>query len=254
MKCPNCGTDSNGAFCSECGTPLKGAKCRSCNAPLTSGANYCTSCGTAVRGGQSAGGVTAPVWYVAGAALVVLIAVVLLWPRGGSNAAESDGRMPISQIPEPAADPSAEGAPPPLTGTPREQADRLFNRIMTEQAGGDTTQAKFFVPMALQAYDMAGELDGDGLYHLSLLHALGGDFPSARSTAEKILATSPTHLLALSAAGNAARDQGDQAAAKKYYQRFLAAYDTESTRTDIPEYRDHGRAFPDLKAEAEKGS
>ena len=251
MKCPNCGTDSNGAFCSECGTPLKGAKCRSCKAPLQSGANYCTSCGTAVR--ETSGGVTAPVWYVAGAALVVVIAVVLLWPRGGDNAATaSDGRMPISQIPEPSGDAPA-GTPPQLTGTPREQADRLFNRIMTEQAGGDTTQAKFFLPMALQAYDMAGPLDADGLYHLSLLHTLGGDYASARTTAEKILATSPNHLLALSAAGNAARDQGDQAAAKKYYQRFLGAYNTESTRTDIPEYRDHGRAFPDLKAEAEKG-
>ena len=199
--------------------------------------------------------VTSPAWYLAGAALVVLIAVVLLWPRGGSDAvAGNDGRMPISQIPEPAGDPAAAGTPPQLTGTPREQADRLFNRIMTEQAGGDTTQAKFFLPMALQAYDMAGELDADGLYHLSLLHALGGDYASARTTAEKILATSPNHLLALSAAGNAARDQGDQATAKKYYQRFLAAYNTESTRTDIGEYRDHGRAFPDLKEEAEKGS
>src|SRR5688572_12716046 len=142
MKCPNCGTNSNGAFCSECGTPLKGAKCRSCNAQLQGGANYCMSCGTPVR--ETSGGVTAPVWYAAGAALVVLIAVVLLWPRGDNNTgAESDGRMPISQIPEPTDD-AAAGTPPQLTGTPREQADRLFNRIMTEQAGGDTAQAKFF--------------------------------------------------------------------------------------------------------------
>lgn len=254
MKCPNCGADANGAFCGECGTPLKGAKCRSCKAALAPGANFCTSCGTAVR--ETSQGGTAPVWYLAGAALVILI-VALLWPRGGNNAgAANDGRVPISQIPEEggAVAGAVDGSPPALTGTPREQADRLFNRIMTEQAGGDTAQAKFFLPMALEAYGMAGDLDADGLYHLALLQVLGGDYTGARATAERVLATSPNHLLALSAAGNAARDEGDRAAAKKYYDRFLAAYPTESSRTDLPEYRDHGRAFPDLKAEAEKGN
>lgn len=253
MKCPNCGADANGAFCGECGTPLKGATCKSCKAPLASGANFCTSCGTAVRETSHHG--VSPLWYLAGAALVIVI-VALLWPRGATNGgAASDGRVPIGQIPEEGGTGApVAGAQGPLTGTPREQADRLFNRIMTEQAGGDTTQAKFFLPMALEAYGMAGDLDADGLYHLALLQALGGDYTGARATADRVLATSPNHLLALSAAGNAARDEGDRAAAKKYYDRFLAAYSTESARTDLTEYRDHGRAFPDLKAEAEKGN
>ena len=252
MKCPNCGTDSNGAFCSECGTPLKGAKCKTCKAALEPGANFCTSCGTAVHE-TAATTRTQPIWYGTGAALVVLIAV-LLWPRGGEDAPETDGRQPISQITDAQAEGSQQGTPPQLTGTPREQADRLFNRIMTEQAGGDTARAKFFLPMAFEAYEMSGPLDNDGLYHLALLQDLGGEYAAARATAERILSTSPKHLLALSAAGNAARDQGDKAAAKSYYDRFLAAYDAESTRTDLPEYRDHGRVFPDLKAEATAGS
>jgi tetratricopeptide (TPR) repeat protein len=250
MKCPNCSAVSSGAFCPECGTPLKGAKCKSCNTALEPGANFCTSCGTAVR--ETSAARTSPVWYAAGAGLVILIAA-LAWPRGGSDAPQDDGRKPISQITDAEAEGAPAGTPPQLTGTPREQADRLFNRIMTEQANGDTAQAKFFLPMGLQAYDMAGELDNDALYHLALLHDLGGDYKSAQATAERILSTSPKHLLGLSAAGNAARDRGDTAAAKKYYQRFLDAYDTESTRTDLPEYRDHGRAFPDLHAEALKG-
>jgi hypothetical protein len=248
MKCPNCGSESSGAFCADCGTPLKGARCKHCKAALQPGANFCTSCGTATH--ESARAQTNPAWYVAGAALLVLIGV-LIWPMvsgSGGNQAQNDGRMPMSQIAtegEPQGD-----APPPLTGTPREQADRLFNRIMTEQAGGDTARAKFFLPMAFQAYDNAGELDNDALYHLTLLHSLGGDFPAARAAAERILAREPNHLLALSSAGNAARDAGDSAAARQYYSKFLSAYDAESKR-DLPEYRDHGRVFPDLKAEAE---
>lgn len=252
MKCPNCGADANGAFCGDCGTPLKGAKCKGCKAALAPGANFCTSCGTAVRE-TSKGGTTA-IWYVAGAGLLVLI-LALLWPRGGNDGSSpNDGRVPIGQITDEGTSAPAAGTQPPLSGTPREQADRLFNRVMSEQAGGDTTQAKFFLPMALEAYGMAGDLDADGLYHLALLQDLGGDYTGARATAEQILTTSPNHLLALSAAGNAARNEGDRAAAKRYYDRFLAAYAAESTRTDLPEYRDHGRALPDLKTEAEKGS
>lgn len=202
---------------------------------------------------ETSRGGTAAIWYAAGAGLVVLI-LALAWPRGGDDGgAPNDGRVPIGQITDGGPVAPSGGTPPPLTGTPREQADRLFNRVMSEQAAGDTTQAKFFLPMALEAYAMAGNLDADGLYHLALLQHFGADYTGARATAEQILATSPNHLLALSAAGNAARRERDAAAAKRYYDRFLAAYDTESARTDLPEYHDHGRAFPDLKTEAEKG-
>lgn len=248
MKCPNCAAESSGSFCPECGTPLKGAACRSCNAALAAGANYCTSCGAPARAGARR---THPAWYVAGAALVVLI-VVLVWPSApAERTPESDGRVPISQMQDAAPLGGSDGTPPQLTGTPREQADRLFNRVMTEQANGDTTQARFFLPMALQAYDMAGELDADGLYHLALLQTLTRDYDAARRTAERILSGAPDHLLALSAAGNAAHEAGDRAAAQSYYRRFVAAYAKEKGRTDLPEYRDHGRVFAELKAEAE---
>lgn len=147
--------------------------------------------------------------------------------------------------------PAADAGPPPLTGTPREQADRLFNLIMENKEKGDTAKAKFFVPMGVQAYGMAGELDADGLYHLSLLQALGGNGRDAEATAEKILAKAPKHLLGLAAAAQGAAEAGDKQAARAYYQRFLAAYSAESGKT-LPEYRDHAAALPVYRAEAEK--
>ena len=252
MKCPNCGAQSEGAFCSECGSPLKGAKCRECSASLTPGARFCNNCGASSGRVAATGeaGSKLP-WILAGGSALLLVGV-LAWPAltGGKDSAAPDGRVPLNQMETGAAPMGAGGGTGPLTGTPREQADRLFNRIMTERESGDTTKAKFFVPMAVQAYGMAGELDADGLYHLSLVHQVGGDFKAARATADRILATAPNHLLALSAAANAARAQGDNAAARSYYQKFIQSYDTES-KAPRQEYEDHGKMLPELKTEAE---
>jgi hypothetical protein len=54
----------------------------------------------------------------------------------------------------------------------------------------------------------------------------------------------------LSAAANAARGKGDTAAARKYYERFLSAYETESPQPR-QEYQDHARMLPELRAEAQ---
>jgi hypothetical protein len=245
MKCPNCGTESSGTFCAECGTPLKGAKCRSCSAVLPVGSKFCTQCGASVRGG--AAGTSKTAWYIVGGALALLL-IVLIWPTISSDKGNpaNDGRVPIGQL----QDGTSGGAQGPLSGTPREQADRLFNRVMSERESGDTARARFFLPMAIQAYGGVGDLDPDGLYHLSLLHNLNEDYDAALATAEGILSTSPNHLLALSAAANAARGKGDTAAARKYYERFLSAYETESPQPR-QEYQDHARMLPELRAEAQ---
>jgi tetratricopeptide (TPR) repeat protein len=253
MKCPNCGAQSDGAFCSECGAPLKGAKCRECNASLSAGARFCNNCGTATGRVAARGEPQNKLpWIMAGASLLLLIGV-FAWPalKKDGNTNQSDGRVPLGQMSGTGApDAGAGGAPGPLTGTPREQADRLFNRVMAEREGGDTAQAKFFVPMAVQAYDMAGAKDNDALYHVSLLQNVAGDFKASRDAAEKILATDANHLLALSAAASAARRAGDNSAARNYYQKFLQNYETESKSTK-QEYLDHGKMLPDLKTEAE---
>lgn len=143
------------------------------------------------------------------------------------------------------------GRAAPLTGTPREQADRLFNRVMQAHGAGDVEQVSFFVPMAIMAYQQAGELDADGLYHLSLLETIGGDPVSGLATAERILATEPDHLLALAAAAQAADAQGDRTTAARYYERLLAVFDSERGRPR-PEYMDHASIFSAYREEAEE--
>jgi hypothetical protein len=251
MKCPNCGHESNAAFCAECGTPLKGARCKNCDAQLLPGAQFCTSCGTPVKDKSSN-----LAWYVAGVALLALLAVLLV--PGLRHTTPSDDQLANAPAPAQPADAAApEGAPkqggnpPPLTGTPREQADRLFNRIMQTREAGDTARAKFFLPMGIQAYQNASPLDDDGLYHLSLLQGFAGDGAAGRKTAEQVLAHAPTHLLALIAAAEAARVQGDNAAAKAYYRKFLGAYDSERKK-NLPEYTDHDQILPAYQAEARK--
>jgi hypothetical protein len=145
MKCPNCGAQAQGKFCQECGAALEAGRCVSCNAKLTPGARYCTQCGkrTNVRSNQNAP------WYVAAAGLLVL-AVLLLIPilRGEQPVARS---QPIGPV-ESGAPPGPAGEMPGLSGNMRENADRLFNRVMQARESGDTARAKFFVPMAIQAY------------------------------------------------------------------------------------------------------
>ena len=84
--------------------------------------------------------------------------------------------------------------------TPREAADRLYDRIMRAASAGDSAEALAFLPMALDAYNLVVPLDADGHYHVSLLHALGGDYHMAREVADRALADVPSHLLLLGAA------------------------------------------------------
>ena len=236
MKCPGCGAESAGNFCAQCGASLQSSVCAGCGAALLPGARFCTYCGT--RSGTKPAptvqsGSSLP-WYIAGGALL-LIALILLLPMLR--------RDPVADVP---ASQLGGGAPGPLIGTPREQADRLYDRIMREREAGDTAQAKFFVPMALQAYQNAAPLDHDGLFHLAAIQVVGGDFAGARSTADRILADNPNHLLALAVAAEAATRAGDTAEARELYQRFLDAYDTETAKT-LQEYQDHARMLPEYQ-------
>ncbi|HEX2168274.1 MAG TPA: tetratricopeptide repeat protein [Longimicrobiales bacterium] len=174
--------------------------------------------------------------------MLLLLAGILLVPMlidDGPGAAQ-----PVAPASAPGVVPPA--TPPPLTGTPREQADRLFTRIMTEIGQGDTAAARRFTPMAIGAYAMAAPLDADGLYHLAAIHLVAGDHASARATAERILAERPTHLLALAVAAEAAVAAGDSASARDYYQRLLTSYDGEVTQ-DLEEYEAHSRSLPGFR-------
>ena len=244
MRCPQCKTESNGRFCPSCGTALRGAGCPACGAPLAAGARFCTQCGKSVRGGS---GSTVPIsWVVAGAAIIIA-AVAFLMPRAGGG----DAPGMTSSVAAPFAGSSGGAAMDPLSGTPREQADRLFNRIMTEKSNGNLDQAVFFTPMALQAYEMAAPLDLDGLYHVSLIKAVASDFAGAEETARQILDAVPNHLLGLAALAEAALGAGDTATAKDAWNKFLDNYDSERAKA-LQEYQDHAPILETYKEDALK--
>jgi hypothetical protein len=251
MKCPSCGTESRGNFCSGCGSSLRDTSCAECGTKLLPGARFCNSCGTPVAAatsrasGRTVGGradrSNLP-WYIAGGVLLVIIVVLVgsMWSR---DEIPAPGTAPFM------GSPAAPGTPPALNGTPRELADRLFNRIMGAREQGDMATAQQFAPMGIQAYEGAEPLDDDGLYHLAIIHNVAGNYEEGRTTAERILAGNPNHLLALAAAAEAMEGAGDQTAALQYHQRFLDSYNAEIGRA-LPEYLDHARIMPEYREAA----
>lgn len=257
--CPQCGARAEGNFCAACGAPLKRSTCPSCGTKAPAGAHFCTSCGAALRAGGGAAarsGERIPWatlgWWAAGALMVVLILLLVfpvINPAGGPGG--SQGPAPSSQAAPFAGGGAGSGTPPDLSQmTPREAADRLFNRVMEAAETGDSAQVAMFMPMALQAYEAARPLDADGRFHVSLLERTNGDYQAALTTADEGLAEAPDHLLLLAAAGAAARELGEQARALGYYRRFLEVYDGERT-TQRSGYPDHASLIPSLKEEAE---
>jgi hypothetical protein len=109
---------------------------------------------------------------------------------------------------------------------------------MRADAAGDRQQVTQFMPMAMQAYEMAQPLDLDGRYHVAMLQQASGDTAAAVATAQGILTESPDYLLALSALAEAAKNRGDTATARANYEHFLRVYDAERAK-NLEEYESH---------------
>lgn len=206
-------------------------------------ARFCTKCGASVAGaGRGGGGSNLP-WYLLGAAVAVLALLLVLPYLRDNTRPDPSAAAPFT------GGAMGGGTPPPLTGSPREQADALFNRIMSARESGDSAGAVFFTPMAIQAYDAVPVMDDDGRYHLALVHTVAGNFDEAVATAEEILAANPNHLLALAAAAEAEALRDNMEAARGYARRFLDAYPAERER-QLQEYLDHGAILPEYEREA----
>jgi ribosomal protein L40E len=216
MKCPKCGATASGKFCSTCGTALGKQVCAKCGAALTPGAKFCHSCGASETG--AGGGTAAPSatpWIIAGGAVVVLLIVL----------AVTQIRPPA---PPAAAVPAASGGPVDLSQmSPKDAADRLFNRVMAANEGGATDTARFFAPMALQAYRMLEVLDADGRFHMGLIELVAGNTDGALAQADTIAAERPTHLFAAMLHADAFQARGDSAAMRRAQQTYLTNYDAE---------------------------
>jgi len=254
--CPSCGAAAEGRYCNACGAALNAA-CRECGNPLPRGARFCNECGApaAPRANESAAAPSRShlvAWSVAAAAVLAL-AATLLWPRRVAQEPAPVTNAPTFSEPGGAPAPAASGAAPDISQmTPRERADRLFNRVMQATSTGDSAQARTFAPMAIAAYGMLPERSSDDHYHVAALQIVAGDPAAARAHADTVLQANANHLLALFTAGEAEQARGNAAEARRMLSRFLAAYPEESVRQDVPEYRDHAQALPIMREAAQR--
>ena len=245
MRCPSCGQDGSGRFCSNCGVALAGVACTECGHEPPPGARFCNQCGKAL--GLEARATDQPNRalrhmagaLLAGSVLVVALAVYLAFRPSGEGGAPSPSR------------PSAGVSSVDLsTMTPREAADRLFNRVMAAAEAGDAGEVRNFLPMAIRAHEIVSDLDADGRFHLVLLKLQGSLTEDALASAQQILKEQPNHLLGLAGAADALLALGDSSGARTTYRQWLDVYDSEMAK-DLPEYRDHSEYLRNAKGTAE---
>lgn len=254
MHCTQCGVHGEGRFCSACGASLVELSCPACESEIARGSRFCNACGAAAQRkapepvGAGPGGGNAPVaWAVAGILLVGLLAVAAF-----PIFAPGDGGPPRGSAPAGAPAAGALGPAPNVdlgSMTPREAADRLYARIAVALSTQDTTEVLNFLPMALDAYEIARPLDTDGLFHLALLQRVDLDFEASLATAHEGLEMDPNHLLHLSAAAEASRELGRLDETRGYYQRLLEVWDEESQR-ELEDYEEHAPLLPVIRQDA----
>lgn len=255
-SCPNCGAATSGRYCSECGAAVADAVCTGCRSLLSPGARFCHRCGTAV-GAQPPGvseqrtTASALPWAVAAISLLALVALVAGQRFAGT-------RAPTPASPSTSDAPFASGAPaegaraPDISQlSPRERADRLYDRVMRLSSEGKTDSVQFFAPMALSVYQSLGPMDADLRYDFGRVAEVSGAAGIARAQADSILASDSTHLLGLVLGVRAAQLRGDSAAARAFSRRLLAAEPTESAKK-LPEYQRHQGDILEALAEARR--
>lgn len=268
--CPRCGQAGGGRFCTSCGAALEAVYCGACGAASQAGDRFCNACGAALGGGgppslgrqradrpaasglQGAsptdvapGGTPNAGWWVAAVLLVGLILALAL------PAVRNGTRPPPPSAGAGVAPAGGEGMPDLASMTPRQAADRLYERIMEAASVGDSLRVAQFLPMGMAAYERARPLDADGLFHLALFQRMAGEPEAALATAQEALSAHPNHLLNLSAAAGAAAEAGDTPLAESYYEQLLSGWEDEMAR-DLAEYEAHRSMMPEIRAEAEE--
>ncbi len=257
--CPACGTPGEGAFCVSCGGARDARWCTACGGAIAAGGRFCSVCGTAVSareaasapvprvvGGGAPDAAARPTWaYLVAGVAVVVVVLVMIWPRGpaptpppGAVAATGGGTGGAAAI-----DLS--------TMTPREQFDRLYDRVMRAAENGDEATVTQFSPMALQAYAnlLPGDVDVDARYHAAMIRMHTSDLAGAAALADTIRAEVPSHLFSYVIHGTLARQRTDQAALRREQAAFLTHYDSEMASAR-PEYALHKFILDQFVSEA----
>lgn len=258
MRCRSCGVEGEGNFCTRCGEPLAAegeGRCGGCGSELRAGDVYCGECGRPTGGRRSKPLGSKLPWILSAVVLVLFSVGIALFvqrwsaPRppggvmtGGIPVPERDEtggveeRMPSGED-RSAAMPSADEL---AAMSPREAADRLFDRAMRERDGEEPERAAFFARMGLQAYARvpAAEMDDDAWFHVGLLHLAAGDLEGARGTVGLLLESDPRHLLGLALGARVAEAAGDAEGAEAYRRRLRRAIE-DGVSPEEPPYAPH---------------
>jgi hypothetical protein len=182
---------------------------------------------------RSATGLSRRAWGIAGLALIAFTVFALAWAWGSSRN-EGTGTVIASPV-----DNGTPGRPPDIASmTPRERAERLYDRAMMAKESGKLDSANFFATMAMRAYDALDDRTLDDRYDRGRLALVAGQVAAARAEADTILAARATHLLGLLLAEDAARAAGDDAAAVAAHRKMLELGASER-QAGLPEYQSH---------------
>jgi hypothetical protein len=234
--------------------------CPVCGASLPARAKFCAECGSAVKaptaaraaapGAPAASNQILP-WFIAGVSVIAIQTLALILalrpPSGSAGGTEISAGTgaPLSGAPT-----TGRPAPDISSLTPRQAADRLYERIARASEAGDSGQVQFFGPMALQAYAAAAPLDIDAHLHLGMIDVALGNLEGASAEADTIVRQSHTHLFGPLLKARVAQARNNAAQLQQAYRAFLANYDAER-RKNLPEYEQHAGLLADLKTTAE---
>lgn len=238
FPCPVCGASlpARAKFCAECGSAVK--------APAASAASRAAAPGAAPASNQ-----ILP-WFIAGVSVIAIqtLALILaLRPPSGQFTGTENSARPAQGG---AFSPNAPATTDLSSLTPRQSADRLYDRVARASEAGDSQQVQFFGPMAIQAYAAVAPLDVDAHLHIGMIDIALGNLPGATAEADTIVRASRTHLFGPLLKARVAQLNGNAAALQAAYRTFLANYDAER-RKSLPEYEQHANILSELKTTAE---
>ena len=172
-------------------------------------------------------------WSIAALAFLAVVAI-LAGQRFGESRNQPNAGDVAPQVPL-----GAGGAAPDISSmSPRERADRLYDRMMRMSSENKRDSVTFFAPMALAAYEALGPLDNDLRYDMGRVAEVSGNLDVARAQADSILRQNPSHLLGLILAQRVAQLTGDKKASDRYTARFLEVAPDE-VKKDLEEYTRH---------------
>ncbi|MDH3229653.1 MAG: zinc ribbon domain-containing protein [Alphaproteobacteria bacterium] len=225
--------------------PTAAAYCPSCGTPAQPDARFCYKCGT------NLGQFSAPrQWHAPTVILYAVIALGVVVVAAGAIFM-SGGNTGLAPPPPSVSRNTPQGAGQQVdiaSMSPREAADRLFNRVIMASEQDNMDEALQFAPMAIQAYERVARLDADAHYHMGLVYAVMGDFDSVRNQVATIKQYTPNHLLGLILEHDAAEQEGNPFGAARAAAAFTEAYDAE-IRAGRPEYEAHRNTIEAFRTE-----